>query len=236
MEFDNIDATLCQKYFMQKHEKRWHDNVESYHNGTLDFDKEKDYIINNGPVQLALTYDLTEDQLSTLINFTSWHTGLTYSIIDYKNLYNIRLSYRKRLVDKLGRFILAHEALIYHDEFNDYIFNKIIKFSDQDIYIYINNYKLTNKYQILLLGHIENFIIDKIANWQDDLYSFIDATSCNLSTRVLDALLDINNDIFYYMFEKNICYREMFPCELEQKFDDKMAPYFVLQQLKGYNL
>ena len=149
MEFDNIDATLCQKYFMQKHEKRWHDNVESYHNGTLDFDKEKDYIINNGPVQLALTYDLTEDQLSTLINVTSWHTGLTYSIIDYKNLYNIRLSYRKRLVDKLGRFILAHEALIYHDEFNDYIFNKIIKFSDQDIYVYINNYKLTKKYQIL---------------------------------------------------------------------------------------
>ena len=140
MEFDSIDATLYQKYFGQKHEKRWHDNFENYHNGTLDFDKEKDYIINNGPVQLALMYDLTEDQLSTLINVVSWNTGVTSNIINYKNLYNIRLSYRKRLVDKLGHFILAYENLTYHDEFNDYIFNKIIRFSDQDIYIYIRNY------------------------------------------------------------------------------------------------
>jgi hypothetical protein len=33
--------------------------------------------------------------------------------------------------------------------------------------------KLTNKYQILLLSHIENFIIYKIADWKDDLYSSI---------------------------------------------------------------
>jgi hypothetical protein len=229
----NINDNLYNEYFGNAYAEHKVSILDSYHNGTLDFDKEKEFIINHGPIGLALMYDLSNNQLSKILDAACLDKKCIFSFLDYKNVYNIRLGYLKSFVDKLSDNILYIRALTYNSDLNDYIAEKILSFSDDDIYSYISSWNITKKYTTLLLKHIDSFIIDLINKDTRSLYTIIDTLSDSLSNNVLSAILDIDNDIFFDMIDKTICYAELFPEELQEKFNTKMAPYFVLQQLKG---
>jgi hypothetical protein len=229
----NVNETLYNEYFGEGYQEHRSAIVHAYHAGNLNFDEEKEFIINHGPIGLALTYDLSDSQLSKILDAACLDKKYIFYLIEYKNIFNIRLDYLKNFVDKLADNIVYINALTYNNDLNDYIANKILSFSDDCIYNYICQWSITKEYTTLLLKHIDSFIIDLINKDTRSLYTIIDTLSDSLSNNVLSAILDIDNDIFFDMIDKTICYAELFPEELQEKFNTKMAPYFVLQQLKG---
>lgn len=232
----NINDKLYNEYFGNAYAEHKVSILDSYHNGTLDFDKEKEFIINHGPIGLALMYDLSNNQLSKILDAACLDKKCIFSLLDYKNVYNIRLGYLKSFVDKLSDNILYISALTYNSDLNDYIAEKILSFSDDDIYSYISSWNITKKYTALLFSHIDKFIINLFKNDTESLFLIVDVFQDSLPKSVLSFILSIKNDMFFDMVNRNICYREMFTGELEEAFDKKIAPYFVLQQLKGSEL